>query len=282
MKTLRAAYETALESGVTTLAWCLRIERTDGVVLRFTSHDRSILMSNGTVYAPDQGSADVTAVRQESDLQAATFDLESALVPNGVARADLAAGLFDHAALYLFRTLWDDPVEDDEAIAKGYWGQAELRDERYVTEFRSLATLLEQETGRVHGSTCDADLGDSRCKVDLAALTVSGTVTGVTDAGEFTDSNRTEADDYFGAGLVAFTSGANAGIEREVDNFSGGTFGMWQAFPFAIAVGDTYEAKPGCRKRFQADCIDKFDNAINHQGFPHLPGRDAVNKFGGQ
>lgn len=282
MKALRSAYEDTLASGVSTLAWCLRIERTDGAVFRFTSHDRSLLMSNGTVYAPDKGSADVTAVRQESDLNAATFDLEGALIPNGIARADIAAGLFDHAALYLFRTLWDDAHEDDEPIAKGYWGQAELQDERFVTEFRSLATLLDQEIGRVHGSTCDADLGDDRCKVDLAALTVTGSVTAVTDSGQFTDSGRGEADDYFGAGLVKFTSGANEGIEREVESFANGTFGMWKAFPFSVSISDTYEAKPGCRKRFQEDCIAKFDNGINHQGFPHLPGRDAVNKFGGQ
>lgn len=282
MKTLRQAYQDQLDSGVSTLTYCVRIERTDGAVLRFTSHSRSLLMSNGTVYVPDKGSADVSAARGESGLEAGTFDLEGALLPNGVARADIAAGKFDHAAVYLFRTLWDDPVEDDEPVGKGYWGKAELQDEGFTTEIRSLTTLLDQPIGRVHSPTCDADLGDDRCKVDLAALTVTGTLTAVTDSGEFTDSDRGEADDHFGAGQVMFTSGDNAGLTREVEGFSGGTFTMWAAFPFTPAVGDSYEAKPGCRKRFEEDCINKYNNAINHQGFPHLPGRDAVSKFGGQ
>lgn len=282
MKQPRQAVQDALAAGVTTLVYCLRIERLDGAVYRFTNHDRALEMDNGAVYSPDQGAADVSAVTSEGGLSATTFDLDGGLVPNGVTRDEIAAGLFDYATLYLFRTLWDDPVEDDNPLAKGFWGKAELQDERFTTEFRSLASLLEQPIGRVHGATCDADLGDSRCKVDLDALAVTGVVTAVTDRGQFTDSGRGEADDYFGAGRVQFTSGANAGIEREVDSFSAGQFGLWEAFPYAIALGDAYEARPGCRKRFQEDCVAKFANAVNFQGFPHMPGSDAANKFGGQ
>lgn len=281
MKTLRAPYQTALESGVTTLTYCLRIERTDGVIYRFTSHDRELEMSNGTVYVPDQGGADVTAVTAGSDGRAATFDLDGALTPNGIRREEIAAGLFDHAQLYLFRTLWDDAVEDDEPLGKGFWGEAEMQDHRYTVEFRSLSHLLEQRVGRVHTALCDADLGDSRCKVVLANFTDSGTVQSVTDRKTFTAALG-RPDDFFGAGLVTFTSGENAGISREVDTYEADQFVMWQAFPFVITAGDTFDAQAGCRKRFQEDCIAKFDNAVNHQAFPHLPGRDAINRFGGQ
>ena len=47
---------------------------------------------------------------------------------------------------------------------------------------------------------------------DLGPLTVTGTLTHVTDSYTVRDSARAEADDYFGAGTIAFTSGPNMGL----------------------------------------------------------------------
>lgn len=352
MKTLRAAYQNHLDSGVTALVYCLRIERRDGVVHRFTSHDRALTMDTGKVYLPDAGGADVSAVRDTADLDPNNFDLEGALTANGIARADIAAGLFDYAEIYLFRTRWDDPVEDDEKLGKGYWGQATLQNQRYVTEFRSLKTALDQTVGRLYTATCDADLGDARCQVRLdppawqastaytvreagaaetgnmvkpavqngvwyqctvagtsgsseptwdvtigntttdgtatwtaiRALALTAAVTSATDRANIAASALDQPDDWWGAGLLTFTSGANAGIAKEIKTFTsaGGVIELWEAFPFAIAVGDTFTIQAGCRKRFGEDCQGKFDNPINFQGFPHVPGENRVLKVGGQ
>ena len=42
MKTLSAGLQGHVDSGTTTLAWCWRIERADGVVFGFTDHDREL------------------------------------------------------------------------------------------------------------------------------------------------------------------------------------------------------------------------------------------------
>ncbi len=39
-----------------------------------------------------------------------------------------------------------------------------------------------------------------------------------------------------------------------------------------IQIGDAFLYIRPCHKRFTEDCILTFDNAINFQGFPHLPG----------
>ena len=51
MKTLPLALQAHLDSGATTLAWCWRIERSDGVVFGFTDHDRE-LSFGGVTFAP--------------------------------------------------------------------------------------------------------------------------------------------------------------------------------------------------------------------------------------
>ena len=42
-----------------------------------------------------------------------------------------------------------------------------------------------------------------------------------------------------------------------------------------IAVGDTFVVTAGCDKRF-ATCRDRFNNAANFRGFPHIPGNDFI------
>ncbi len=42
-----------------------------------------------------------------------------------------------------------------------------------------------------------------------------------------------------------------------------------------VAAGDTFTLTAGCDKRL-ATCRDRFANALNFQGFPHMPGNDVV------
>ncbi len=54
---------------------------------------------------------------------------------------------------------------------------------------------------------------------------------------------------------------------------------LWQAMPRRpIALGDTFGVTAGCDKRF-ATCRDRFANALNFRGFPHIPGNDFVMRY---
>ena len=52
MKSLSPALQAHLDDGTTTLSWCWRISRTDGVTLGFTDHDR-VLTFDGTAFEPE-------------------------------------------------------------------------------------------------------------------------------------------------------------------------------------------------------------------------------------
>jgi len=89
------------------------------------------------------------------------------------------------------------------------------------------------------------------------------------------------ADDWFTAGKLTFTSGANAGVGSEVKyhhKAAAVTFELWQAMPEPIAPGDTFTVTAGCDKRF-ATCHDRFNNVVNFRGFPHIPGNDFVIRY---
>ncbi len=49
----------------------------------------------------------------------------------------------------------------------------------------------------------------------------------------------------------------------------------------ALLPGTVVSVRAGCDKRFST-CRAKFDNALNFQGFPHMPGSDFVLAYPGR
>lgn len=91
-----------------------------------------------------------------------------------------------------------------------------------------------------------------------------GTVATVTDRRTFTATGVSVAADYFGEGFITFLTGDNAGDTRRVRTDNGtGSLLLHQGAYDDIAIGDTFEALVGCRKRRVEDCINKHANAEN-------------------
>jgi len=111
-----------------------------------------------------------------------------------------------------------------------------------------------------------------------------GEVTSITSRVRFADIDRTETDDYWTNGFITFTTGNNAGfscgIKQNIQ--SGNELILKNKPPFDFTVGDDYEITVGCRKRHIEDCVGKFENVHNFQGFPTMPGRGVTGKYGGQ
>src|SRR5699024_5557858 len=74
MKTLAPALQAHLDDGTTTLAWCWRIARADGVTFGFTDHDRT-LSFDGTDFEPESGLT-ASEVRSGSDLSVDAQDAD--------------------------------------------------------------------------------------------------------------------------------------------------------------------------------------------------------------
>ncbi|MFN2382509.1 MAG: DUF2163 domain-containing protein, partial [Guyparkeria sp.] len=132
---------------------------------------------------------------------------------------------------------------------------------------------------------CDAELGDSSCRVDLEAPVFKGAglvleplrdrvlragALGAFDAG------------WFASGTVEWTSGANAGRRAEVlsHDVDDGIAVLTLLEPpvRAIAEGDAFTVRAGCDKRIET-CGAKFANTANFRGFPHIPGQDTILRY---
>jgi uncharacterized phage protein (TIGR02218 family) len=144
---------------------------------------------------------------------------------------------------------------------------------------------LQNTLGRVVKPSCDADLGDARCTVDIEALRESATVDDVTDARTFATGDLSQLADYFTFGVVTWTGGDNEGQSMEVKyqgaSSDGNDFILQLKMFHPIQVGDTFTVVPGCDKIKQT-CIDKFDNVLNFRGFSYVPGQNKILLVGGQ
>jgi uncharacterized phage protein (TIGR02218 family) len=274
MKTLPPGLQAHLDSGTTTLCWCWRIVRRDGLVLGFTDHDQPLAF-DGTSFEAATG---FTASEVQSTLGLAVDNLTvaGALSSRTLNEQDLAAGLYDNAAVEIWRVNWQAP-DQRVLMRKGSLGEVKRGRTGFSAEVRGLAHILNQPVGRVFAHGCDADLGDVRCKI--AVVPAAGTVTAVIDARRFAAALGSYADGWFTGGKLVFASGANAGRAMEVKRHAVAsgtvTFELWQAMSEPVAAGDSFAVTPGCDKQF-ATCKFKFANAANFRGFPYMPGNDAA------
>lgn len=281
MRTIPSGLQAKLDTGVTTLCRCWLVTRRDGVTQGFTDHDEDVVL--GDVACRAGAGLIASEATQKLGLAVDSSEISGALADDTLNEDDLAAGRYDAAAVELWLTDWSDPSLR-VLLAKGTLGEVKREGTAFTAEVRSLSDRLAEESGRLYTATCAADLGDARCKIDLAnpTYTGDGAVVAVTATSSFTASGLDGfGDGWFTAGKLTFTGGANAGLSVEVkSHVKDGTVSLmvWQVMPQPIAPGDTFTVTAGCDKRF-ATCHDRFNNVVNFRGFPHIPGNDFVIRY---
>ncbi|NTU77718.1 MAG: DUF2163 domain-containing protein [Alphaproteobacteria bacterium] len=275
MKSLSAALQAHLDGELTTLAEIVKITRVDGAVIALTTHDRDLTVE-GVLYSAE-GSYSPESLSNAASLKTNDYEVSGFLDSEQIAEEDILAGLYDHARVDVAMVNWADTAQGLIPLRRGWLGEVALTDGKYVAELRGLHDLLQRRIGDTYTPECRYDLGDGRCCVNLAPLTVEGVVTGVTDKATFSDYMRAEPEGAFAYGKLTWTSGANAGLSMEVQSWDAGNqeFKLWLPMLQAIQVGDGYAVYLGCDKRFST-CCAKFANAANFGGFPHLPGVSKI------
>lgn len=279
MRDIPAALAAHLAGGSTTLCHCWSLTRRDGLTLGFTDHDRDLAFS-GITFAARSG-LEAAEASAELGFAVGGGEVAGALTSLGIADADVAGGLYDAAGIETWLVDWTDPGTR-LLLDVGTIGEIRRAGTAFVAELRGLMDRLDEERGRTFRATCGADLGDARCRVDLAdaRYRTTGTVLAPATPGDLpaTLAGIFAAGTFTGGRLI-WDSGANAGLANDVRahrQAEGGVrIELWQEPPRAMAAGDRFTLTAGCDKRLST-CAAVFANAVNFQGFPHMPGNDFV------
>lgn len=293
MKSAPIALTTHMQSSATELAMCWKITRNDNAVFGFTNHDQNIPIG-GTDYVATNGFSP-SSVETKEGLNVDNVDVQSIVMAAQFNEAELLAGRWDFAKVEIFQVNWRTPALGQLLLRKGTLGEVSFtaQDARlsvsghYKSEVRGLMQPLQQVVGESISAMCRASLGDARCKVDVFPLrriifvtSVSGNQKTISFAALATPA---DAAHYFAYGKAVWLTGLNDGLSMEILASTAGattqSISLFQAMPYAVAIGDVLTITAGCDRRF-ATCCTKFDNAINFMGEPHLPGQDKIMQAG--
>src|SRR5688500_5163075 len=198
-----------VERALTGLALCWRVERRDGVCLGFTSHDRDLVIG-GLVYWAAPGMPP-SAVSVSDDFDASTLDVSGALTGDSIREPDLAAGRWDRAAVSLFLVDWENPDGERLALARGELGDVTVKANGFEAELRGPAALLERAVAEQTSPECRAELGDRRCRVDMAGRVRVTRVVAAPEEGAVILAEAYGA--AFAFGRLRWIGGANSGLE---------------------------------------------------------------------
>lgn len=264
-----------LEGPLTSIAFCWRIERSDGAGLALTSHD-SPLAIGGTTYEAAPGMLPA-ALQRKAGLEASAGEVAGAISSGSLDEADLTTGRWDAARVTMTAVDWRQPEAGEIPLLRGELGEVRLEKGEFKAELRGAAAKLEAPICPETSPECRAELGDRQCRVDLAGRTISVSVVEV-DGRTFELDQAVTGD--FLWGRVRFLSGANCGLATMLVGLEGNRIELRDTPRGAIAAGDQIEIRHGCDKSF-ATCTGRFGNAANFRGEPHLPGNDLLTRYPG-
>ncbi|GGY53235.1 DUF2163 domain-containing protein [Parvularcula lutaonensis] len=278
MKSIDAHTKDRLSRQGAATAHAVRLFRTDGAITALTDWNRDLTFG-GIVHHSEPGLT-VESLQHTADLAPDFGAFTTSLSEQGITENGLARGLYARIRAEIWRVDGEDP-DARLLLSVGTIGEIERTGDRLSLEFRGLSQALAKPTGRVYQKSCDAQLGDARCGVDLtqAAHTASGTI--VQFSGLSLDVSVLPLWDPadFAFGTLIVESGELSGARRAIRASRAVTGGLsltlWEQLPGPLAPGDTVRLSVGCDKEF-ATCKARFQNHERFRGFPTIPGMDVL------
>lgn len=162
MRNISTALQNHLDGEVLSLARCLKITRSDGVILRLTTHD-SNLDVNGDLFRADVP-LEFSALESTDTLEVDNAEVSIGLDDTVVKLSDVESGAYDGASFELFIVNWGDTGAGTLSLMRGTLGDTEIIDNTYAKfQLRGLTHLLQRPIVERYSLTCRAPLGGKRC-----------------------------------------------------------------------------------------------------------------------
>ncbi len=279
-----------VQGGVTTLARCWGLTRQDGTQFGFTDHDQDLAFEGWTFKAGTGLTA--RSLQQGTGLSVDNSAAQGALSDAALREDHILAGRFDGADLWCWMVNWQD-VSTRWLQFRGSIGELHRAGGAFEAELRGLSEALNRPMGRIYQTPCTAVLGDGGCGFDLGApgYVFEGEVAEITPEGVFQWTMSQQGFEgfepgWFSVGRLTMLNGEAAGlwgmIKGDQSDSALRRITLWEPLRASVQPGDQLRLEAGCDKRMST-CRLKFNNLVNYQGFPDIPGESwemAVPKSG--
>lgn len=253
-----------------------RVERRDGVTLGFAAHDRDIMVDHIPYHAAPGMLP--SAIEMDDGLDALDMDIAGALSHALIRTDDLASGRWDHAAVRIGLIDWQQPAEGAAWFWHGHLGAVSIEGNRFSAELQGLKARLDQPLVPVASPSCRARFCGIGCGLSRSAFERVAVIEAVGEEGLVFASVNTATASGLLRGQVRWISGANAGLDADIIGQDGAAVHIDGHLPDPPQEGDRALLIQGCDKSL-ATCAERFGNALNFRGEPHLPGNDLLTRF---
>lgn len=266
-----------LDRAVTTSAYLWRLERADGVALGFTSHDRDLVI-DAFRYRAVPGMVPSTIALTDS-LEADNVEIAGVVTSAAITEADLDAGRWDGALLYISLVDWEQPEAEPLPLICGEFGEIIRSGDSFTVEMLGATSFLDEPVAPLTSPTCRAEFGDRQCKLGLHRFKTEGQVGEVSgDEIEIAALGDAAADYLFGS--LRFLDGSNCGLSHAIVDGQDNIVRLADLPAQPVAAGTRVLLTQGCNKNFTT-CRDRFANGVNFRGEPYLPGNDLLTRYPG-
>jgi uncharacterized phage protein (TIGR02218 family) len=245
----------------------------DGTNIGITDHDQNIDFSLPEVpgvitYRADTGFR-ISDVQQSINLDPGNYEVFGPIGDSLiVTRTQLLGGRWTGGRAYLFAVNWKAPASALDLMYGEIVNASDQGDE-FKFEVLDQRHRLSQTLGRTITNQCRRK--KASCCVNIAPETAT-TVATVTDAMTIEVAAAITSADFIG-GRIWFTTGPLAGNDPvEIFAVTGSVLTLYEPLPALPDVGDDCTIKEGCDGTIEM-CRDRYDNAINFDGFPAVRGR---------
>jgi uncharacterized phage protein (TIGR02218 family) len=264
-----------VQGSTTTLAWLYKLTRRDSTILGLTSHDQDLEVDSVTYSASTASSPGTLQAELGSSVDSS--EISGLLSDERITDEELMAGLYDGALVEVFLANWADLTQGLMPVMTAWIGEVSSRPGGFTAELRGLTQAARAVVGRRLTTTCQVkEFGDAECGFNLATKTWTSEVTSSTGRRLFTATSLIGRTEQFAFGKVTWTTGPNAGSSQPCAslNSTTGEVALMIPAPHPVSAGDDFTISAGCDRSLAA--CQGYGNVVNFQGFPTVPGPDAV------
>lgn len=272
MKKLTSAITSHIKSELTTVAICWRITLSNGKVISFTEHDNEIDI-HGEKYVPAV-LVNSTAVESLSGLLPNNLNIEISLTDGSVASSE--SKYYEGASVDAMIVNFMDSHSDIINIFSGYITSIISTPVSLKAKIQSYSDHLNNTIGEIYSPLCRANFCDSRCKLSAENFSfISHIDAMINEVTFFSEDIKNKENGIFNYGYIEVISGADSGDILYIKENHEGIVILSTMPKNKLNQGDKYKAIVGCDKKFET-CVNKFNNAVNFRGEPHIPNYDDL------
>lgn len=278
MKSINEELKNLLNCDTISIVRCWKIELVNGNIFGFSTSNEEFNYEN--IKFNPLSADDIKDIDVNLDIKSDEFKISNLISSELINTNDILSGLYDNAKVEIFLIDTSRLNLGKVSLLNGTISSIECNDNVFTASVKGLKNELNKTIGEIYSPLCRARFCDSKCGLIKANYEFNGSVDYMESNNNFTTYNEEicgKSDGYFNNGVIEFISGDNIGKKTEINQFSGGNFVILSELPYAIKIGDKFKVLVGCNKNFTT-CCEKFNNAINFRGEPHLPGVELLFK----